>query len=56
MKEDLKCMFGMHRFCIFKEEQYLDVRGNVIGTIIVSRCEHCGKIKINKIILVNQGL
>ena len=29
----------------FIEEEYKDVRGNIIGKVIISRCSNCGKIK-----------
>lgn len=39
-----KCLFGLHQYKIHKEEDFTDVRGNVIGKIIINRCIHCGKI------------
>lgn len=39
-----KCLFGLHQYKIHKEENFTDVRGNIIGKIIINRCIHCGKI------------
>ena len=43
--QDLKCFLHLHKYEIYKEEECKDVRGNVIGKIIISRCSNCGKIK-----------
>lgn len=39
-----KCLIGLHQYKIHKEEYLTDVRGNIIGKIIINRCVHCGKI------------
>lgn len=43
--DDLKCMFGLHHY----KEEYVEYLVNPyqikIGTVIVSRCQNCGKIK-----------
>lgn len=44
----IKCKFGFHKYDIYKEEDFLSQRGNVIGKIIISRCVNCGKIHIDK--------
>lgn len=43
--QDLKCFLHLHKYEIYKEEECKDVRGNVIGKIIISRCSNCDKIK-----------
>lgn len=43
--QDLKCFLRLHKYEIYKEEEYKDVRGNIIGKVIISRCSNCGKIK-----------
>lgn len=43
--QDLKCLFKLHKYEVYKEEEYKDVRGNIIGKIIINRCSNCGKIK-----------
>ena len=44
-----KCLFGLHQYKIYKEEDFTDARGNVIGKMIINRCIHCGKIDGTKI-------
>ena len=45
----LSCAFGLHQFEVYKEEKLSDIRGNVIGKVIINRCSNCGKIKSYKI-------
>lgn len=48
MKQSILCRFlGLHTYEIYKEEDFLDKKGNIIGKTIVSRCNICGKIKSN---------
>lgn len=47
---NFKCLFGMHRYEVLKEVELTDVRGNVIGATIISRCNDCGKIKSTDVI------
>lgn len=49
----IKCLFGIHTYEIHEEFELTDVRKDVIGTIIVSRCTRCGKIKTTEIRTVN---
>ena len=56
MKEDLKCLIRLHHFEIIETLNYCDIRGNVIGKVIVSRCKNCGKLKHYKVLTINQGL
>lgn len=37
----------------YKELELTNVRKDVIGTVIVSRCAHCGKIKSTEVRTVN---
>lgn len=56
MKEDIKCLIRLHHYEIIETLDYRDVRGNVIGKVIISRCKNCGKLKQYKILTINQGL
>lgn len=49
----IKCLFRLHNYEVYKEIDLIDVRKDVIGTIIVSRCTCCGKIKTTEIRTVN---
>lgn len=44
MGQDLKCLMGMHRCEIYKEQPVVNVRNEEIGIAIVNRCTNCGKI------------
>ena len=49
-----KCLlYGGCEYEVYKEDPYVDIRGNIIGTVIVSRCAHCGKIKSTEVRTVN---
>lgn len=49
----VKCFFRLHQFEVYKELELTNVRKDVIGTVIVSRCTHCGKIKSIEVRTVN---
>ena len=49
----IKCLFKLHNYEVYKEIDLIDVRKDVIGIIIVSRCTRCGKIKTTEIRTVN---
>ena len=49
----IKYLFRLHNYEVYKEIDLIDVRKDVIGTIIVSRCTRCGKIKTTEIRTVN---
>lgn len=49
----IKCFFRLHQFEVYKELELTNVRKDVIGTVIVSRCAHCGKIKSTEVCTVN---
>lgn len=51
--EDIKCLFGLHKYEVYKELDLTDVRGNIIGKIIVTKCSKCGKIHKKNIITTN---
>lgn len=47
--KSFKCKLGLHKYEVYKEEILSDVRGNIVGNIIISRCSVCGKIHVDKI-------
>lgn len=47
--DSIKCKFGIHKYEIYKEEELTDVRRDVIGKVIISRCTICGKIHVDKV-------
>lgn len=49
MKKFFKCLFGGHEYEVLKEYNIQNVRGETIGTVIVSRCSNCGKITETRI-------
>lgn len=49
---DIKCLIGRHKYEVYKEEELTDVRKDVIGKVIISRCSICGKIRIDEVITV----
>lgn len=51
--DDFKCLFGLHKFEVYKELDLQDVRGNTIGKTIITKCIKCGKIRKKNIITVN---
>lgn len=45
MKQNVWCkIFNLHKYDILREETLTDRHGNIIGTVIISRCTNCGKI------------
>lgn len=46
------CWIGMHSYQIHKEVDLINTDNLTIGTVIISRCEYCGKIKSTKIKIV----
>lgn len=46
MGQDLRCLLGMHRCEIYKEQIVTNIRNEEIGIAIVNRCTHCGKVFI----------
>ena len=49
MDKKLTCAFRLHQFEVYKEDKLSDVRGNIIGKVIINRCINCGRIKSYKI-------
>lgn len=47
--DSLKCKFRFHKYEVYKEEEFIDIRKNIIGKVIISRCSICGKIHVDKI-------
>lgn len=47
--DSIKCKFGLHKYEVYKEEEFTDVRKDVIGKVIISRCSICGKIHVDRI-------
>ena len=46
MKQNLLCRFlNLHKYEIIRDIPKHDAKGNVIGSVLVSRCTNCGKIK-----------
>ena len=45
MSQDLKCAVGLHKYEVLKEEPVKHPYGTIVGTVIVSRCTNCGKLK-----------
>lgn len=55
MKQNIWCkFFRLHKYEVFKEEPYLDVKGNVIGKVYVNRCINCGKLD-KQIVFIEEG-
>lgn len=45
MKQNIWCkIFNLHKYNIFREETLTNRHGDVVGTVIISRCANCGKI------------
>lgn len=49
MTQDSKCFFGIHKYEIHQQIELTSKNGIETGTIIISRCANCGKIKYNYI-------
>lgn len=48
---DIKCFFGLHKYEVYKEEDVLDSRKEVVSKAIISRCSNCGKLKVSYVSL-----
>ena len=42
-----QCFIGLHHYEVYKEVEVKDSTDTTVGINIVSRCNNCGKIKIN---------
>lgn len=47
------CFIHGHRYKIMERHDLLDDRNSIIGKVIVSRCELCGRITVKTIYTVN---
>ena len=47
------CFIHGHKYKIIERHDLLDDRNSIIGKIIVSRCELCGRITVKTIYTVN---
>lgn len=45
MGQDLKCFIGLHRYEVIDTKELKNPYGITVGTVIISRCTNCGKIK-----------
>lgn len=47
------CFIHGHKYKIMERHDLLDDRNSIIGKVIVSRCELCGRITVKTIYIVN---
>lgn len=47
------CFIHRHKYKIIERHDLLDDRNSIIGKVIVSRCELCGRITVKTIYTVN---
>ena len=46
MKQNVWCKFlNLHKYEILREESLTNRHGDIVGTVIISKCSNCGKIK-----------
>ena len=45
MSQDFKCSIGRHKYEVIEKKDVKNPYSAIIGTIIISRCTNCGKIK-----------
>ena len=45
MSQDFKCAIGLHIYEVIEKKDVKNPYSAIIGTIIISRCTNCGKIK-----------
>lgn len=50
---NLDCFIHGHKYKIMERHDLLDDRNSIIGKVIVSRCELCGRITVKTIYTVN---
>ena len=49
-----KCLlYGGCEYEVYKEDPYVDTRGNIIGTVFVLKCKKCGDLKAKIVINTN---
>lgn len=44
MAQDLKCLFGLHRYAEPEVNEVTNHYGEIIKKIYVCRCSHCGRL------------
>jgi len=50
MNQNVWCkLLGLHKYEVYKEEIFTDLKGNPIGKVIINRCSNCGKINKTRI-------
>lgn len=47
------CFIHGHKYKIMERHDLLDDRNSIIGKVIVSRCELCGRITVKTIYTIN---
>ena len=47
------CFIHGHKYKVMERHDLLDDRNSIIGKVIVSRCELCGRITVKTIYTVN---
>lgn len=47
------CFIHGHKYKIMERHDLLDDRNSIIGKVIVSRCELCGRITVKTVYTVN---
>lgn len=45
MTQDSKCFFGLHKYEVLEKKDIVNPYQIVVGSVIISRCTNCGKIK-----------
>ena len=46
MKQNVWCKFlNLHKYEILREETLTNRHGDIVGTVIITKCSNCGKIK-----------
>ena len=48
----IKCLFNMHRYEVYRVLNKYNAKREIVGNVIVSRCKHCGKIKVINIKII----
>lgn len=51
--QNLKIINIKELWQVYKEDPYVDTRGNIIGTVFVLKCKKCGDLKAKIVINTN---
>lgn len=55
MKQNIWCrFFNLHKYETVKEENLTNKHGDIIGIVIICKCNNCGKIK-QTVVYTEQG-